>query len=210
MSFPKLEKYLSILEDKNLAEDLNKSGLRAVPGAPHGQHLASRQLVALPSYPPPSLPLWVSSLHVPYLLLPAFPPHFWIFAAQPLISDIDLDLLYKTSSFHLSSLLMLHIPCYTQDQFVYSSHFVFSSFAPLVLLVLMVLCFKKKLVLNQVFVPLLFVVSCCFNSIVWYWCILEVSWGHCFAIGFCFLLSRFWCRCRTGAEHVQYNLELGT
>jgi hypothetical protein len=41
MSFPKLENYLSILEDKNLAEGLSKLGLRAIPGAPLGQRLAS-------------------------------------------------------------------------------------------------------------------------------------------------------------------------
>jgi hypothetical protein len=32
--------------------------------------------------------------------------------------------------------------------------------------VLIVLCFFYKVVLNQVFAPLLFVASCCFNSIV--------------------------------------------
>jgi hypothetical protein len=92
-----------------LLRDVSISGPRAVPRAP---------LVST----------WVSSLHVPYLLLPAFPLHFRIFAVQPVISDLP----YNTSSLHPSSMLLLHIPCCTQDQLIYSSHFVFFSFAPLV------------------------------------------------------------------------------
>jgi hypothetical protein len=84
----------------------------------------------LPSYPPPSHLLWVSSLSVPSLLLPAFLLHFWIFAAQLLTSDLP----WNTSSLHPSSLLLLHTPCCPQDQFIYSSHFVFLSFAALVVI----------------------------------------------------------------------------
>jgi hypothetical protein len=40
--------------------------------------------------------------------------------------------------------------------------------------VLMLLCFFFKVVLNQVFAPLFFVSSCCFNSIVVFLRFLEV------------------------------------
>jgi hypothetical protein len=80
--------------------------------------------------PPLSLPLWVSSLFVPSFLLPIFPLHFWIFAAQPLTSDVPPN----TSSLHFSSFLLFHTPCCTQDQHIYSLHFVFLRFAALVVI----------------------------------------------------------------------------
>jgi hypothetical protein len=69
----------------------------------------------------------------------SFLPSFLIFAAQPLTSDPDLDLACNISSLH-PSLLILHTHC-TQDQLIYSSHFVFLSFVPLVDVGLKVLCF---------------------------------------------------------------------
>jgi hypothetical protein len=143
------------------------------------------QAPPLPSYSPPSLPLWVSSLHVLFLLLPAFLPHFWIYTTQPLTSNLDLP--QNTSSLHPSSLLLLHAPCCTQDQLIYSSHFVFLSFAPLIVGVNGVCGFFSCIDLSicPTFVY-------CFNSIICYWYILEVSWGCCIVLGFSLLLPRIW------------------
>jgi hypothetical protein len=109
---------------------------------------------------PPSLPLSVSSLPAPSLRLPAFFPHFLIFATQALIWDLSRN----TFSLHPSSLLQLHIPCCTRDQLIYSSHFVFLRFVPLVVVgansVAFFFCFFLFFVLVeliQVFTPLLFV-----------------------------------------------------
>jgi hypothetical protein len=154
---------------------LNKSGLWTIPRAPPGQHLAVGQLAASPliSTPlPPSLPLRVSSFHVPYLLLPAFTPHFWILVDQSLTSNLDLP--HDTSSLHPSSLLLLHTPCCTQDLLIYSSHFVFLSLAPLIVVGANGVVFFYKVVLNQVFALLLFDASCCFNTIVVFLRFLEV------------------------------------
>jgi hypothetical protein len=70
--------------------------------------------------PPPFF--WISSPPSPSLPLPAFPPHFLISATQH----------FNTSSIHPSSLLLFHTPCCTQDQLICSLHFVFLSFASLV------------------------------------------------------------------------------
>jgi hypothetical protein len=113
-------------------------------------------------------------LYVPYLFLLAFLLHFRIFAAQPLTSDPDLDLPCNTSFLYPSSLLVFHTPCCTQDQLIYSSHFIFFSFASLVAVGLKVLCFFFFSCTDVSICPLLFVASCCFNSIVCYSCILEI------------------------------------
>jgi heme O synthase-like polyprenyltransferase len=62
----------------------------------------------------------------------------------------------------------------TQDQLIYSSHFVFFSFAPIVvvgaigIVFFFVFSFFLLVVLIQIFAPLLFVVNCPFSSIVCY------------------------------------------
>jgi uncharacterized membrane protein len=67
-------------------------------------------------------------------------------------------------------LILFHTLCCTQDQLIYSSHFVFFHFAPLVVVggANGIEFFFGLVVLIQVFAQVLIVASCCFNFIVCY------------------------------------------
>ena len=167
---------------------LSKSGLRGVPGAPLGSAWLEGSWPPLPhTHPQPSLSGYHTCLSLFSFFLPSSflnycssAPHHFLSTPLPCCSILLVVFKISSSILHILFSLVLH---------------------PWLLLVLLVLCFKKKgFILIQVFAPLLFVIICCFNSFVCYWCILEVSWDHCFVVGFYLLLPKVWCRCRTCAE----------
>jgi hypothetical protein len=93
----------------------------------------------LPASPTASLPRGAGS--APPLIPVPFPPSLGINLACPVLSVPPFifespHLRSRSIAEHLlfppSSLLLLHASCCTQDQLVYSSHFVFLSFVALV------------------------------------------------------------------------------
>jgi hypothetical protein len=106
--------------------------------------------------PPPSF----SGYHPCLSLISFFPPSLLIF--EPLQLSPSSQICCTTLPLsHPSSLLLLHTLFCTQDQLIYSSHFVFLSFAPLVVVSASGVVFFYKIVLIQVFALLLFVSSNC-------------------------------------------------
>jgi hypothetical protein len=102
------------------------SGLRVVSRAPLGSAWLVDSWPPLPSYLPPSLP---PSLGI-ILLCPLSPSSR---LPSSFLNLCNSNLPYNTS-LHPSSLLVVvaTTPCWIQDQLIYSSHLVFLSFAPLV------------------------------------------------------------------------------
>jgi hypothetical protein len=115
---------------------------------------------SLHTRPPSSL----SGYH-PYLsLISFFLPSLLIFeslqlrsAAQHLLPDLP-----RNTFLHLSSLLAATTatPCCTQDQLIYTSHLVFLSFAPLIVVSANGVVFFFFSCINS---SILFVASCCFK-----------------------------------------------
>jgi hypothetical protein len=97
-----------------------------------GQCLAGGQLTALP-FIHPSLPLSLGiSLVYPLFPSSCLPSSFLNIYSSDLPHNTSSQIYYATPLSTLPTLLLLHIPCCTQDQLIYSLHLVFFSFTPLV------------------------------------------------------------------------------
>jgi hypothetical protein len=149
--------------------------------------------------PPPSF----SKYHPCMFLISFFPPSLLIFEFLQLSPSPQMIRSRSIAQHLLSSpsppLLLVATPyslLYSRSTHLFFT-FCFLNFAPLVDVGANgVVFFKKKLYWIKCllhFCLLLVVVS---TPLFFYWCILEVSWGSCFVVGFYLLLPSFWYKCR--------------